>query len=96
MMVFFILYENARADEIIEEPLSWVETWTDEAQPIALSVWQEFVADESLLTEEDYYQLDTLVFERLDNENNYVYEQFDLQEGNADCEATNSDCTAGI
>ena len=95
-MVFFILYEKAHADEIIEEPISWVDTWTVESQPTAQAIWDEYVGNPDLLTEEDYYQLDTLVFERLDNDNNYVYEQFDLQKGNADCEATNSNCTTGI
>jgi hypothetical protein len=53
------------ADEIIieEEPnLHWLDTWDSSVQDIATRIWQEYVGDESLLTEEGYAELDNLVF----------------------------------
>ena len=50
----------------IEVEMTWVETWDSEYTDIAQSVWDEFVENPELLTQDDYEQLDDIVFNRIE------------------------------
>lgn len=66
------IVENEVFDEsLVEEVVPWVDTWADDAKPTAQIIWDTYVGDPSLLDEDAYWQLDSLVFEALGEYGNF-------------------------
>lgn len=53
-------------EEIVADYTSWIDTWVDDTQSVAQRIWDEYVADESLLDEDAYEILDELVYTALE------------------------------
>jgi len=60
------IVEDVQYIPLIEETMTWVETWEPEFRALAQEVWNEYVGDPSLLTEESYAALDSVVFNLID------------------------------
>lgn len=54
-----------QTEQETEQYMTWIETWDTEYQELAKSVWEEYVADPSLLTADDYETLDDIVFNQI-------------------------------
>jgi len=61
------MYDVNYADEfIVEETTTWIESWDTPYQELATRIWNEYVADESLLTYDGLLQLDEVMFGELE------------------------------
>lgn len=61
-MGYIEMYPEYADEIIIEQPVTWIESWDTEAQEVAQRIWNEYVTDALLLTEESIADLDALVF----------------------------------